>query len=46
MNRGNVSVTFNVNVTVDRSSQSQMVLGDSGTRTNNNITFGLYALIN
>ena len=24
----------------DRASQSQMVLGDSGTRTNNNITFG------
>ena len=40
MNRGNVSVTFNINVTVDRSNQSQMVLGDSGTRTNNNITFG------
>ena len=40
MNRGNVSATFNINVTVDRSSQSQMVLGDTGTRTNNNITFG------
>ena len=40
MNRGNVSVTFNINVTVDRTSQSQMVLGDSGTRLNNNITFG------
>ena len=40
MNRGNVSITFNINVTVDRSSQSQMVLGDSGTRANNNITFG------
>ncbi len=46
MNRQNVSVTFNINVTVDRSSQSQMVLGDSGTRTNNNITFGpLYTLL-
>ena len=40
MNRGYVSATFNINVTVDRSSQSQMVLGDNGTRTNNNITFG------
>ncbi len=40
MNNSNISITFNINVTVDRSSQSQMVLGDSGTRANNNITFG------
>ena len=41
MNRGYVSATFNINVTVDRATQSQMVLGDPGTsRLNNNITFG------
>ena len=39
-NRGFASFTFNVNVTIDRSSQSQMVLGDGGTRTDNAITFG------
>ena len=39
-NRGNASFTFNINVTIDRSSQSQIVLGDSGTRTDNAITFG------
>ena len=39
MNNSNISITFNINVTVNRTSQSQMVLGDSGTRTNNNITF-------
>ena len=40
MNNSNISITFNINVTVDRTSQSQMVLGDNGTRANNNITFG------
>ena len=41
MNQYNGRLTFNINVTFNRTSQSQMVLGDSGTnRQNNNMTFG------
>ena len=41
MNRGNVTATFNIDIDVDRTNQTQMVLGDSGSdRPNNSITFG------
>ena len=40
MNNSNVMLRLISMLHVDRTSQSQMVLGDSGTRTNNNITFG------